>query len=144
MDRCRGTNSLFVGGLKNSCRLTDANLKNLCAINQELCFLNSFLLFKTKNLEHSCAQVWPTNPVLIGAWNRVATASSMKIRSPPRAYMKSLKIYNPWGLMLLKSGNIRPIWRLITRSRWHRFNRILGDETEKFMHNFLNEIALDL
>ena len=144
MDRCRATNSLFVGGFKNSCRLTDANLKNLCAINQDFYILNSLLLFKTKNLEHSCAQVWPTNLDLIGTWNRVATASSMKIRSPPRASMKSLKIYNPWGLMLLKPGNIRPICRLMTSSRWDLFSRILRDGTEIFAYNFLNKIALDL
>ena len=73
----QATNSLFVGGFKNSCRLTDANSKNLCAINQEFYILNSILLFKTKNLEQSCAQVWPTNPDLMGTWNQVATASSI-------------------------------------------------------------------
>ena len=51
------TNNLFVGGFKNSCRLTDVDLNYLRTINQDFYILNSILLFKTKNLEQTCAQV---------------------------------------------------------------------------------------
>ena len=47
-------------------------------------------------------------------------------------------------LMPLKSGNIRPICHLITRSRWDLFYRILRDAIEKHLHNFLNKYVLDL
>jgi hypothetical protein len=57
MDRCSVPNSLSVGDFKNSCRLTDVDLNNLRTINQDFLILNSILLFKTKNLEHACAQV---------------------------------------------------------------------------------------
>jgi hypothetical protein len=57
MNRYRATNNLFVGGFKNSCRLTDVNLNYLRTINQDFYILNSILLFKTKNLEQTCAQV---------------------------------------------------------------------------------------
>ena len=57
MERSGTTNNFFVGGFKNSCRLTDVNLDNLRTINQDLYILNSNLLFKTKNLEQACAQV---------------------------------------------------------------------------------------
>jgi hypothetical protein len=39
MDRCRSTNNLFVGGFKNSCRLTDVNL-NYFRIEIDLTFQN--------------------------------------------------------------------------------------------------------
>jgi len=51
------TINLIVGGFNNSCRLTDVNLNNLRTINQDFYTLNSILLFKTKNLEQTEAQV---------------------------------------------------------------------------------------
>ena len=134
MDRCRGTNSLFVGGFKNSCRLTDANLKNLRTINQDFYTLNSIFFFRLKILTQEMRRSELTDRDLIGTWTALQYHPTWNIYSPPHAsafFMKSLKIYNPWGLMFLKSGNIRSIWRLITRSRWDLFNRILGDGTEK-------------
>jgi hypothetical protein len=61
-----------------------------------------------------------------------------KLYSPPRAfflYEIPLNFHfvmpDAGCRMLLKPGNIRPIRRLITRSRWDLFSRILEDGTEK-------------
>ena len=57
MDCYGTTNNLFVGGFKNRCRMTDVNLNNLRTMNQDLYILNSNPLFRTKNLEQTCARV---------------------------------------------------------------------------------------
>jgi hypothetical protein len=48
MKRSGETNDLFVGGFKNSCRLTIVNLNNLRSTNQDFYILNSILFFSTK------------------------------------------------------------------------------------------------
>ncbi len=66
MDRCRATDNLFVGGFKNSCRLTDVNLNYLCTMNQDFYNLNSIFFFKPKFLTQEMRGFELTNPDLIG------------------------------------------------------------------------------
>ncbi len=66
MDRCRSTNNLFVGGFKNSCRLTDVNLNNLRTINHNFCILNSIFFFRLKIWNKPVRGSELTNPDLIG------------------------------------------------------------------------------
>ncbi len=66
MGRCKATNNLFVGGFKNSSRLTDVNLNYLRTINNEFYILNSIFLFRSKILNKPVRGSELTNPDLIG------------------------------------------------------------------------------
>ena len=57
---------LFVGGFKNSCRLTDVNLNYLRPINQDSPIPNSNPLFTPKFLTQEMRGSELTNPDLIG------------------------------------------------------------------------------
>ncbi len=66
IDCCGATNNLFVGGFKNSCRLTDVNLNNLRTINQDFYILNSIFFFRPKIWNKPVRGSKLTNPDLIG------------------------------------------------------------------------------
>ena len=93
----------------------NVNVNNLRTTkNQDFYILNSILLFKTKNLEQTCAQVWSVHADLIGSWHRVATAFDQ------RYFVDAASLYeipvNSLFLMSFKSGNTDQyavLWRVL-------------------------------